>query len=149
MQAKASAKALEKTGKDAVKEGESERGGGHLIGAGSAGRVTGTEVGASSPPLAPPLPPSPHTLTAAEKAKLEAEVTKLQASMKEMEEEAGEAYVQRQEREAAVEANKGELEVARAEVCVGGGGGRGVVHNKGELEVARAEVCVRGGGKEG
>ena len=52
-------------------------------------------------------------------------MTKLQASMKEMEEEAGEAYVQRQEREAAVEANKGELEVARAEVCVGGGGKRG------------------------
>ena len=103
-------------------------GGGAFVRGWECGESDGIEVGESSPPLAPTLTPSPHSSTAAEKAKLEAEVTKLQASMKEMEEEAGEAYVQRQEREAAVEANKGELEVARAEVCVGGGG-RGGVHN--------------------
>ena len=54
--------------------------------------------------------------SAAEKVKLEAEVAKIQGELKALEDEAGEAYVRRQEREAAVEANKSELEVARAEV---------------------------------
>ena len=52
----------------------------------------------------------------AEKAKLVGDVARIETSMKDMEEEAGVAYVQTKEREAAVEANKGALETARAEV---------------------------------
>ena len=54
--------------------------------------------------------------SAAEKSKLEADVVKIQSDQKALEEEAGEAYVLRGQREAAVEANKSELEAARAEV---------------------------------
>jgi len=55
-------------------------------------------------------------IAVAERAKLVGDVSRIESSMKDMEEEAGVAYVQTKEREAAVEANKGALETARAEV---------------------------------